>query len=541
MKYLFLIGLLVWIVSDSQGQTKQVKDDFEGGGTISSWFGDECTIDKSFSNPKQNGINTSASVLKYHDEGGLYANVRFDVANNFNLVSNHTFTLKIFVPSEGLSGNQTNKVSLKLQDGTIGAPWSTQSEILKQVALDVWQEISFDFESDAFINLDPTSMAPTQRSDFNRVVIQVNGENNTDHVLAYIDDFTYDGSIEADPEFTQLIWADEFDGNGDIDQNKWFRQHQLPIGGGWYNGELQHYTDRLDNSYLENGILKVVAKKETYNDQGVTKNYTSARLNSKFTFKYGKVEVHAKLPSGVGTWPAIWMLGKNINEDGAYWDNQGYGTTAWPACGEIDIMEHWGSNQNFVQSATHTPSSYGSTVNHGGQTISTVSSEFHVYTLQWTEDKLVFSVDDMVHYTYKPDVKNADTWPFDDEQYLLFNVAIQSTIDPNFQEGAMEIDYIRVYQQDEATAIKEPTNQENKAHIYPNPVSNELQILFDEDIQHELRIKIYNTSGRLIKTYSKIPSNNYIRISDFGCFPKGVYLIHVESDTVQQCLKVMKD
>ena len=136
----------------------------------------------------------------------------------------------------------------------------------------------------------------------------------------------------------------------------------------WYNGELQHYTDRIENSYVQNGHLYLVAKNETFTDQGVTKNYTSARLNSKFAFTYGRIEVRASLPIGEGTWPAIWMLGKNISEPGAYWETQGFGTTSWPACGEIDIMEHWGSDQDYVQSALHTPSSSGNTVNKGGET-----------------------------------------------------------------------------------------------------------------------------------------------------------------------------
>ena len=147
----------------------------------------------------------------------------------------------------------------------------------------------------------------------------------------------------------QLVWSDEFDGNGAINSTNWFHQTQLPLGWGWYNGEVQHYTDRIDNSYVSNGTLKIVAKKETYTDQGHTKEYTSARLNSKYAFTYGKVEIRAKLPQGFGTWPAIWMLGKNINEPGAYWETQGYGTTPWPACGEVDIMEHWGSNQIMFQ------------------------------------------------------------------------------------------------------------------------------------------------------------------------------------------------
>ena len=245
--------------------------------------------------------------------------------------------------------------------------------------------------------------------------------------------------------YNDLVWSDEFNGSGAVNSTNWHHQTQLPNGGSWYNGEVQHYTNLITNTYQNNGALNLVAKKEPFTDQGVTKQYTSARLNSKFAFKYGKVEVRAKLPTGVGTWPAIWMLGKNIIEPGGFWSST-YGTAYWPACGEIDIMEHWGSNQNYVSSAMHTPSSYGGTVNNGGQTIPTASSAFHIYTLVWTTEKMEFFVDGKIHYTYNPSVKNASTWPFDSEQYLLLNLAIESKIDPNFTQGAMEVDYVRVYQ-----------------------------------------------------------------------------------------------
>ena len=245
--------------------------------------------------------------------------------------------------------------------------------------------------------------------------------------------------------FTNLVWSDEFTGTGAINSNNWFQQTQFISGTSWANNEQQHYTNRQDNAYISNGTLKIVAKKENYTDQGVTKQYTSARLNSKFAFTYGRVEVRAKLPTGAGTWPAIWMLGKNIIENGAYWSNTN-GTVSWPACGEIDIMEHWGNNQNYVQSALHTPSSYGSTVNLGGQTISTASTDFHIYTLEWTLDKMVFSVDGVTHYTYNPLIKDATTWPFNAPQYLLLNLAMQPYIDPNFTQSSLEIDYVRVYQ-----------------------------------------------------------------------------------------------
>jgi len=245
--------------------------------------------------------------------------------------------------------------------------------------------------------------------------------------------------------FSTLVWSDEFNVTGAINSSNWHQQVQLVNGDSWFNGEVQHYTNRQVNSNVSSGTLKIVAKKETFTDQGVTKQYTSARLNSKFAFTYGRVEVRAKLPIGGGTWPAIWMLGKNVIEPGAYWTST-YGTTNWPACGEIDIIEHWGNNQNYVQSAMHTPSSYGNTVNLGGQTIATASGDFHVYTLEWTSQKMVFSVDGIVHYTYNPSIKDASTWPFDTPQYILLNVAMQPAIDPSFTQSAMEVDYVRIYQ-----------------------------------------------------------------------------------------------
>lgn len=248
-------------------------------------------------------------------------------------------------------------------------------------------------------------------------------------------------------KFDTLVWSDEFDENGAINSEKWFQQTQLPAGGDWYGGLINHYTDRKENAYVKDGILNIVAKKEIFNDQGEIKEYTSARLNSKFTFTYGRVEVRAKLPMGIGTWPAIWMLNKNIDEPGAYWQKQGFGTTYWPVCGEVDIVEHWGKRQNYIQSAVHTASSAGDdVVNLGGKSVENVSNQFHVYSLEWYEDKMIFSVDGDEYYTYQPTIKDASTWPFISDQYLLLNIAIEPDIDPSFEESAMEVDYIRVYQ-----------------------------------------------------------------------------------------------
>lgn len=232
-----------------------------------------------------------------------------------------------------------------------------------------------------------------------------------------------------------LVWSDEFDIDGEPNNTKW--NYDIGIGdGGWGNNESQYYTDRSDNVIVENGILKIIAKKESY----LGSEYTSARLKTqgKYDFKYGKVEVKAKLPEGGGTWPAIWMLGSNITSVG------------WPACGEIDIMEHVGNDLGTVHGTIHTPSSYGASVNTGTKYISDVSTAFHVYAITWTENSIEFSIDDIPYYTYNPSTKNSDTWPFDLNQFIILNVAMGGnfggTIDSNFTSATMEIDYVRVYQ-----------------------------------------------------------------------------------------------
>jgi beta-glucanase (GH16 family) len=523
-------------------QAQSIEDDFEGNSTINSWFGDDCNLNTNLSNPVSQGINTSNTVLEYHDIGGPYANIRFDAGRNFDLANYSTFSFKIYIPSSGLTGNQNNQVSLKLQDGNLGSPWSTQTEIIKNVSLDQWQTVSFDFASDPYINLDPNSPSPLSRNDLNRVLIQVNGENNSDEVLAYIDDFFYYDTVQTVVSFDQLIWADEFNYTGAIDSSKWFHQTKLPAGGSWYNGEIQHYTDELTNSSVANGELKILAKKETYTDQGVTKQYTSARLNSKFAFKYGRIEVRAKLPTGAGTWPAIWTLGKNISEDGAYWETQGFGNTPWPACGEMDIMEHWGTNQNYVSSATHTPSSFGGTINHGGQVIPTASTDYHVYALEWTNEKLVFSVDSVTHFVYNPPIKDAATWPFDDEQYILLNIAIEPGIVGSFTESAMDIDYVRVYQQSSNVSIKEAANISKPGlKAFPNPVINELNIDISGMTGKPETLSIFSMDGQKIKTLKPLVSNQQIQVTNLDSLAPGAYLAIFEMEGQKQEVKFIKN
>jgi len=270
------------------------------------------------------------------------------------------------------------------------------------------------------------------------------------------------GFSQVDVVYNNLVWSDEFNSSGFLDSNKWHHQTQIPAGGSWFNNEVQHYTNRLVNSFVDAGALNIVAKRENFTDQNVTKQFTSARLNSKFAFKYGRVDIRAKVPNGQGTWPALWLLGKNINEDGGFFDSN-FGTTSWPACGEIDIMEHGifpGQPINYIGAAIHTPSSSGNTINKGGIQASDISQNYHIYSMNWSPNQISFLLDNVVFYTYNPTIKNSSTWPFDADQYLIFNIAMggfAGTIPANFNQTSMIIDYVRVYQ-NTASDTQAPTN-----------------------------------------------------------------------------------
>lgn len=202
-------------------------------------------------------------------------------------------------------------------------------------------------------------------------------------------------------------------------------------------------------------------------------------------------------------------------------------------------MEHWGNNQNYVSSATHTPSSSGATINNGGQVISTVSTDFHIYALEWTSEKLVFSVDGDTHFTYNPTVKNDATWPFDAEQYLLLNVAILPEIFANFTEDAMEVDYVRVYQES-TTALNNIDLEKQTPVFYPNPVEDVLTIELDEMTAEDIAFTIHNGVGQLVKTKIATTTNTRVNLDGFGNFASGIYFISYELNGQKYSFKVYK-
>jgi len=245
-----------------------------------------------------------------------------------------------------------------------------------------------------------------------------------------------------------LVWGDEFSYDGNPDNSKWHHQIIPPNNGSWWNGEEQHYTNNSKNSFVSEGTMKIVAIKENYTFDNSTKNYTSARLNSKFGFKYGRVDVRAKLPSTQGTWPAIWTLGTNINEVGNYFGDS-EGSVGWPKCGEIDIMEQNGWNKNELYGYFHYANSQGVYNSHGDMTnINNTSGIYHVYSMEWTKDKIRILVDNKEFVS----LNNTTDVPYDNPHYLLLNIAIGGNlggdIDPNFNQDRMELDYIRIFQKE---------------------------------------------------------------------------------------------
>lgn len=537
---LALVAFVLLVSATAYSQN--IEDDFEGNGNITTWLANEASLNRNLANPVAQGINQSPTVLEYVDNGGRYAQISFTAGRKLNIAAHHVFSFKIYVPSSSLTGNQQNVVTLVLRNANVVKDWESQTLITKPIVLNQWQVVTFNFKTDAYINADKNSPAPINRVDFDKIIIEVNGSNNTDKVKAYIDDFFHANNtpLPAPEEYPTLIWSDEFSNLGAADNTKWFAQTVLPEGNSWFNGEIQHYTDRLDNSFVANGRLKINAKKESYTNQGVTKQYTSARLNSKFAFKYGRVEARAMMPIGIGTWPAIWTLGKNITEKGAYWETQGFGTTPWPNCGEIDIVEHWGNEQNKVSSAFHTPSTRsGGQINNAAQIVPTTSTDFHIYAVEWTEDKLVFSIDGVIHFTYAPAIKNADTWPFDKEQYLIMNVAIQSNILASFSQSAMEVDYIRVYQKGPATGLpKQEINKQVKA--FPNPVSDQIWLEFDNALRGNVSFKVYNMHGLLVLQQESEVENGTAHLTDLGNLGTGVYFITYAKDGLTGRVKFIK-
>jgi beta-glucanase (GH16 family) len=232
------------------------------------------------------------------------------------------------------------------------------------------------------------------------------------------------------------VFADEFNYTGLPDPNKW----GYDIGGsGWGNNELQYYTNQLKNAFVANGKLTITAYKEDMEGR----NYTSARLitKNKGDIKYGRIEVRAQIPSGLGTWPAIWMLPTD-------WVYGG-----WPSSGEIDIMEHVGYDQDVIHITTHSEKYYFkiNTQKSATKKIENASTQYHLYRVDWTPEKITGYIDNELIFTNVNEGTDYKAWPFDQRFHLLLNIAVGGDwggakgIDETAFPASMLVDYVRFY------------------------------------------------------------------------------------------------
>ena len=274
------------------------------------------------------------------------------------------------------------------------------------------------------------------------ILLSILGCSNQDSQLDEVD------PIESDPWLKKgwdITWHDEFEGEL-LDLDKWSHE----VGGhGFGNNELQYYTNDTTNSFVSNGMLTIRAQFEPagVGSSNNLRNFSSARLRTvgKGDWRYGRIDVRAKIALGQGIWPAIWMLPSDWKYGG------------WPKSGEIDIMEHVGFDEGRIHGSVHTES-YNHMINtqrSNSKLISEVKESFHIYSIEWNIDKINFFIDDIQHFSFENDNKNNyKTWPFNEKFHLLINVAVggnwpgspdNTTIFPS----EMKVDYVRVYKQQE--------------------------------------------------------------------------------------------
>lgn len=305
-------------------------------------------------------------------------------------------------------------------------PGETEKTIAIQVLGDEIQESDESFE---VVLLNPANAVLGQAR--GKGTLQNDDDNNALDIptTGYITPETYPGRT--------LVWQDEFNTNT---LNDAFWTHEMGNGGGWGNNELQYY--RPENTYFSNGKMIIEARQENFGGS----SYTSSRLitKGKKEFKYGRIDLRAALPKGKGIWPALWMLGSNFAQAG------------WPACGEIDIMELIGSQPGTTHGTAH----YGTgTSTHQSKTASktlpgsaTFSEEFHVFSIEWEQNRIRWYLDDVLFHEITPAIVGAgQPWPFNADFFLIFNVAVGGNW-PGSPDGntifpqRMIVDYVRVFQ-----------------------------------------------------------------------------------------------
>lgn len=461
-------------------------------------------------NPDKTDPNTSDNVGKYITATNQWDGLYWDLDEGFiDFTNSKVFTMMI---KSDYAGDVIVKLENSSNSNTYVEVWQTYS------GSGNWEEVSFDF----------TSKSPANEM-YNRVVLLLDADAVNDGNIWYFDNL--EGPEVKKPPVEEhnweLVWSDEFDYTGLPNSAKW--GYDLG-GGGWGNNELQYYTMAdTDNANVDGEKLTITAKKETVGDR----NYTSARLitKNKGDWLYGRVEVRAKLPAGRGTWPAIWMLPTD-------WEYGG-----WPASGEIDIMEHVGYDEGVVHGTVHTEAFNHTLGTQVGQhiTVADATSEYHVYALNWFENKIEIFVDDTKYFAF-PYYTDWKKWPFDKRFHLILNIAVGGNwggvegVDDTIFPVTMEIDYVRVYKLGAESVYD--SDIENKVKLYPNPVNNVLRVDFSEKADFtSAKAEIRSIDGKLVKNFTLRSNSPELNVSELE---RGVYFLLIKDNTQKISKKFIK-
>lgn len=327
--------------------------------------------------------------------------------------------------------------------------------------------------------------------------------------------------------YTKLVWNDEFDTDGFPDPAKW-RYHKR-YG---YNDELQYYTEqRAENIGISNGILTITARNDNATIDGDVREITSASIYTQYRgdWRYGRIEVRAKMPEPIkGTWPAIWMMPTQ----------QVYGN--WPSSGEIDIMEYVGYAPEKIHFTLHTHNS-----NHtgsGGISSSTqspsLSTQFHVYAVEWFPDRIDWYFDNQKKFTAANPNTDWKDWPFDQYFYVILNLAFGGSwggamgVEKDKLPATYQIDYVRIFQAEESSS-NEITKDGMEFYVSPH---GEINLV--SDASFPAKIELFNLQGQFISTIFSgniLSGSNTLNINQQH---KGLYLLQVVSDKFNQIRKV---
>ena len=383
--------------------------------------------------------------------------------------------------SDALAGNNVAWIEVTFRDASAKVLALYRSALITTNALstgafpkDRWNNLSvtnqYDPASFQITNTTARLTAPAGTY-FVRYQIVFQGDANNSGGSVYFDDLNLNRIAGAPYGNWNIVWSDEFNGSS-LNSKVW----TFDLGNsGWGNNELEYYTSRTNNAYVANGELHIVAKKEIYGSA----SYTSARLKSQglFSQKYGRIEWRAKLPQGVGCWPALWLLGTNISSIG------------WPGCGEIDVVENNGTSPAAVQTSIHSGTDATGFYHFlaGGSV-----TNFHTYTLDWTTNAMLFYVDGHLYETetnWGSSTGKAYPFPFDQPMFLIMDLAIGGNYVGNpspddINAGTvfpaeMVVDYVRVYNSTGPLKIAIRQNGSNVLLSWPSNIVCHVQAQTD--------------------------------------------------------------